>query len=586
MSSTSADDLSPSSSINNENLTSAENDNIVLSDNVKESQASFVGNEAGNGGNDENTDSFNPTDPADMISTDVDQESETGDDDDSMSVVKDETNKISVTDPTELIMKAVTHKETGNDHFRSGKLDLACRSYRQGTSLLKKINKDNTGDEQVKALLLSLQTNLSMMFLKQNKPRQSRDVATKALSVDSTNVKALYRRAAANRKLGDVEAARCDLREALTHDPDNREVKRELLSIKKEMDLQKNKKKKALSKAFSAKAGSSFLYNDIDEQERREAKRKDLERKYENDALSKRKVDWENECVQLLSKGEKVESFEEWEKARKKRLKDEADADQKRRNEEEARKRKERKESTKNDIANDDSDTDEDELTEQELKMCRGYKKTSDGRTTSYFSREQTTEEKMILGNIAPQRISTNSSFSDGTENASSQPMSVSNSRGSAVGGSLTGSAWNQAGTWEERNTTEWCTKSLSNYLNETSVSTKTHVGKVLKVQDLEGDASVAFVSGKTRYVFDYHCKLSYEIKCEGTDDVIATGHFELPDISSTAMSDELEVRVMVWEQSPKVGFEEKCAIDCRNTIVEKVRSQVIAFVNDFNEQH
>lgn len=124
MSSTSADDLSPSSSINNENLISAENDNIVLSDNVKENQASFVGNEAGNGGNDENTDSFNPTDPADMISTDVDQESETGDDDDSMSVVKDETNKISVTDPTELIMKAVTHKETGNDHFRSGKLDL------------------------------------------------------------------------------------------------------------------------------------------------------------------------------------------------------------------------------------------------------------------------------------------------------------------------------------------------------------------------------------------------------------------------------------------------------------------------------
>ena len=240
--------------------------------------------------------------------------------------------------------------------------DEACRSYRQGTSLLKKINKDNTGDEQVKALLLSLQTNLSMMFLKQNKPRQSRDVATKALSVDSTNVKALYRRAAANRKLGDVEAARCDLREALTHDPENREVKRELLSIKKEMDLQKNKKKKALSKAFSAKAGSSFLYNDIDEQERKEAKRKDLERKYEKDALSKRKIDWENECVQLLSKGEKVESFEEWEKARKKRLKDEADADQKRRNEEEARKRKERKESTKNDIANDDSDTDGDEL--------------------------------------------------------------------------------------------------------------------------------------------------------------------------------------------------------------------------------
>jgi len=87
-------------------------------------------------------------------------------------------------DPTSLILQAVSLKEVGNNHFKSGNLTEASRSYRKGTSLLKNLNNQNTGDEQVKALLLSLQTNLSMVCLKQNKPKQSRDVATSALSVD------------------------------------------------------------------------------------------------------------------------------------------------------------------------------------------------------------------------------------------------------------------------------------------------------------------------------------------------------------------------------------------------------------------
>jgi len=131
-----------------------------------------------------------------------------------------------VDDPNEALLQAMNHKEEGNNHFKSGDLISAARSYRHGTTLLKNLNQGNTGDEQVKQLIISLQTNLSMVCFKQNKHKMSRDVASKALEVDDQNVKALYRRAVASRAMGDVDAARADLKEALKLDPANTAVKK------------------------------------------------------------------------------------------------------------------------------------------------------------------------------------------------------------------------------------------------------------------------------------------------------------------------------------------------------------------------
>merc|ERR1711862_1092086 len=86
--------------------------------------------------------------------------------------------------------------------------------------------------------------NLSMVCFKQDKYRQSRDVASQALAIDGTHVKALYRRGIANRKMGDIDAARIDLKTALKHDPDNRQVRKELVLIKQDLDKLKQKEKR------------------------------------------------------------------------------------------------------------------------------------------------------------------------------------------------------------------------------------------------------------------------------------------------------------------------------------------------------
>jgi len=168
-------------------------------------------------------------------STDDDLGNDEESSEDSDSSVED----MATEDCTDRLAKAVSHKEEGNTFFKSGDLEKAGRSYRRGAAALKGLNENNTGDDQVRSLLLSLQTNLSMVCLKQGKHAMSRDVASKALDVDARNVKALYRRAVANRKMGDFDKARTDLKNALMWDPNNTAVKRELVSIKKEVDAEK-----------------------------------------------------------------------------------------------------------------------------------------------------------------------------------------------------------------------------------------------------------------------------------------------------------------------------------------------------------
>jgi len=475
-------------------------------------------------------------------------------------------------DPTELIIQATTLKEEGNAHFNEGDLSKASRSYRKGTTLLKPLNKNNTGDEQVKSLLISLQNNLSMVCFKQSKTKLSRDVATQALQVDSTNVKALYRRAVAQRKLGNVKEARDDLKQALKHDANNVAVRKELLAIKKEQEDATAKEKKRLQKAFSSKGGGSFLYNDKEEEERKKQEAKERKKQEEQEALKQRKVEWEDDCVQRMAKGEEAISFEDWEKERveKEKALEAAKKDEERIKREEARKARA---TVPSETVVVDSD---DELTEKELAMLRGYKKTSDGRTTSYFTRELSEEEKKLLGTNAPKKL----------DNTAPSKVPALISPQAAAEGKGKASAWNQAGTWEEKNTSDWCTGHLrSKLLSATAeLVDGAHVATVIKVDSLTGDASVAVVSGKKRYIFDFHASLQYEIRDESVDEVIASGSFKLPDINS-ASHDELEVDVPAWTKSPSATLESNTT-QCRTLLIDAVRNAVQEFVKDFNAHY
>ena len=236
----------------------------------------------------------------DSINDDV-KTSDDGDDNGSEDGDDAPTNAANADD---LLLQAMSHKEDGNAHFKSGDYTAATRSYRRGTNALKNLNNNNTGDDQVKQLLITLQTNLSMVCYKQSKHKMSRDVATKAIEIESTNVKALYRRAMAHRAMGDVDSAKDDLRLAYKTDPTNTAVKKELLSIKKILEERKSKEKARLQKAFNSnkKGGSSLLYSDKEEEEKRKEEEKLEKERKEKEAVELRKKEWEDECVKRMAR--------------------------------------------------------------------------------------------------------------------------------------------------------------------------------------------------------------------------------------------------------------------------------------------
>ena len=518
--------------------------------------------------------------PAAAVSGGEDDDGDDDGDDDSSSVTSEDSDTPldPSDDPVEMVVKATTHKEEGNGHFKAGDLDKAVRAYRKGANLLKPLNKNDTGDEQVKALLVTLQNNLSMVFFKQNKIKVSRDIATKSLKIDGKNVKALYRRAVAHKKMGDLEKARDDLKEALKHDAANTAVKKELVTIKKALLDFKEKQKKAMQGAFGKNASS--LYEDKEKEQERKQEEAKKKKELEKQAREKRKIEWEDECVKRMAKNEPAVSFEDWEKEREEEAKKKKDEEEKRLKEERKARQAAKKAAAAAKKAESDSD-DDDELTPAELASLRGYKKTADGRVTSYFTKEQSEHEKKAIGDITPQRL----------DSASGVPQLLSSSSGEGDGNAKAkrASAWNKAGTWEEKDTTNWCTERLEERFMKTTFSMQaksmeSYCAAVTEVDSMTGHASVAITNGKKRYIFDFHTKLKLEIRDTDADEVLAEGTLHLPEIDSTT-HDELEVNFLGWKKSPGSAHREN-ANDCLQALILEVRASVKQWIEDFNQNY
>lgn len=173
-------------------------------------------------------------------------------------------------------------------------------------------------------------------------------------------------------------------------------------------------------------------------------------------------------------------------------------------------------------------DTDADDFTKSD--HVRGYKIVG-GKKTSYFHHEMTEEEKKLIGDIAPKKLDANAAAATAT---SAEPV---------VEGA---SAWNKAGTWEEKDIGKWAVDTLSSTLLTCSydIPGTDQTAKVVKANKMDvhdgGHASVAAVRGKKRYIYEFGYELVWELSSAGGDaDVEMRGKLVLPDIDGTVAAGE-----------------------------------------------
>ncbi|KAL1557516.1 Peptidyl-prolyl cis-trans isomerase fkbp62 [Salvia divinorum] len=136
----------------------------------------------------------------------------------------------------EKIEAAGKKKEEGNTLFKAGKYARASKRYEKAAKFIEYDTSFSEEEKkQSKALKVSCKLNNAACKLKLKDYKEAEKLCTKVLELESTNVKALYRRAQAYMNMADLDLAEIDIKKALEIDPTNRDVKLEYKVLKEKV---------------------------------------------------------------------------------------------------------------------------------------------------------------------------------------------------------------------------------------------------------------------------------------------------------------------------------------------------------------
>ncbi|KAD6119982.1 hypothetical protein E3N88_11253 [Mikania micrantha] len=158
----------------------------------------------------------------------------------------------------EKIEAAGKKKEEGNALFKAGKYKKAVKRYEKAAKYIEyDTNFEEEEKKQAKALKITCNLNNAACQLKLKEYKQAEKLCTKVLELESTNVKALYRRAQAYINVADLDLAELDIKKALEIDPNNKDVKLEYKVLKEKIKEYNKKDAKFYGNMFAKMNKSS-----------------------------------------------------------------------------------------------------------------------------------------------------------------------------------------------------------------------------------------------------------------------------------------------------------------------------------------
>lgn len=134
------------------------------------------------------------------------------------------------------IAEANACKAKGTTLFKAGQFEPALEKYEDASYFCEEESTIDIGDggaggpcflggDEVPALLVSCYLNAATCALKVQKAERAVKLATKAIAIDGTSVKAFFRRGSARMQLKNWSEAKADLKQASTLDPKSKEVR-------------------------------------------------------------------------------------------------------------------------------------------------------------------------------------------------------------------------------------------------------------------------------------------------------------------------------------------------------------------------
>lgn len=152
---------------------------------------------------------------------------------------------------TEKLEQSVIVKEKGTQYFKEGKYKQASVQYKRIVSWLEHESSLSEEDEKkAKTLQLAAHLNLAMCFLKLQEPNQALENCDKALELDASNEKALFRRGEALCGMKEFDKARDDFQQVVQLYPANKAAKSQVVLCQKYIKQQHEKDKRIYANMF------------------------------------------------------------------------------------------------------------------------------------------------------------------------------------------------------------------------------------------------------------------------------------------------------------------------------------------------
>ncbi|XP_020371994.2 peptidyl-prolyl cis-trans isomerase FKBP5-like [Rhincodon typus] len=151
----------------------------------------------------------------------------------------------------EKLERAVLVKEKGTLYFKAGKYKQAQIQYRKIVAWLEQeycLTQDES--RRAKALILAAHLNVAMCHLKLNKYLKAVESCDRALEIDRTNEKALYRRGEARLCVNEFDLAKADFQKVLQVNPENKAAKAQIVLCQNRIKEHHERNKKIYANMF------------------------------------------------------------------------------------------------------------------------------------------------------------------------------------------------------------------------------------------------------------------------------------------------------------------------------------------------
>lgn len=189
-------------------------------------------------------------------------------------------------------------------------------------------------------------------------------------------------------------------------------------------------------------------------------------------------------------------------------------------------------------------------------------KKGSDKKDSKYWWDNRGGQNASSTGSITPQKIT------------SPQQVSASNLQAGA-------SQWNSAGTWEEKNMSDWFENQLKSALSSISFDQDDAEASITSVEGFSGDVNICKRRNKTSWIYDVNFKVKFEIDGQ-------KGTLTIPELSN--MDDDDYCIELKWASSAKKRGAVEGVLNIRGQrgatgLVPRVRDAIAQVSEDFLKQ-